>query len=682
VLAERFGFASFREGQEEVVAAVLAGKDVLCVMPTGAGKSLCYQLPAVLRPGVTLVVSPLIALMKDQVESLTRRGLPAAQIHSQIPPEEQEAALDAAERGQVRLLYVAPERFRSDRFARRILSVGVSLVAVDEAHCISAWGHDFRPDYRRLGPAIQALGRPQVIALTATATREVQDDVVQQLSLREPHRFLDGLVRANLAFTVHACSSQGEKDARLAALLSGDGAAIVYCATRKQVERVAGVLEDRGIPALAYHAGLEDGERSASQEAFLSGRARVIVATNAFGMGVDRPDVRRVVHFEVPRSVEAYVQESGRAGRDGAPAGCTVLFHAGDLHVQRFFIEATNPSREVIAEVLRVLTEAGDERLELTAEAIAERMRLHAPPAAVNASLAVLDRASVVRRGRRDENLARVTVLPSEGDLFQVTPLPPGLGRLLASLVERFGVGEPSDLDVEGLAAARDVTADTVRRGLHRLHELARIDYVPAFRGRATEVVRGGDPREILAAVDFAALAERRRREEKKLDDMVAYVHARGCRRKHLLRCFGAPESPPCGRCDRCGAGGTAAHVPAPSPRSEEALRHVLEAVRAHDGRFGFGKIAQHLAGSTAQGVGRGPLSRGRTYGILARLGVAGAETVVRMAQEEGLLALVPKTLQAPGARGPRRVHLLGLTPEGREVLDGRRPVPTIVRPP
>jgi ATP-dependent DNA helicase RecQ len=625
-------------------------------------------------------VSPLIALMADQVESLRRRGIQAAEVNSTVPPDEQDRRIEAAAKGEVKLLYVAPERFRNERFRRRIQGVVVSLVAVDEAHCISQWGHDFRPDYRRLLGALDELGRPQVIALTATAPTEVQDDVVEQLGLRDPARFLDGLVRANLCYAVLDCRSQAQKDGHLLTLLERPGAAIVYAATRKQVERLAELLADAGHPALRYHAGLADEERAAAQDAFLAGGAPLMVATNAFGMGVDRPDVRQVVHFEVPRSVEAYVQESGRAGRDGLPADCTLLFHGGDLHVQRFFIDAANPPREVVADVLRVLEDAGERRLELTAEAIAARMTRSVPAASVSAALAILDRAEVVHRGRRSENLARVTVLPSEGDLFQVQPLPPGVARLLATLVERFGVGNPSSLDVDALARTRGITPETLRRGLSRLHELARIEYVPPFRGRATELLRpggeGASVDEVLAAVDFAALDERRQREEGKLDEMVSYARAWGCRRRFLLERFGAHDAPRCGRCDRCRAAAGAALRKDRARPGRDPLRDVLEAVRAHDGRFGFQRLAQHLAGSKAKGVRSGGLSRGPTFGALANQGVAAAEELLKAAQGEGLLALLPRTLP-----GDRRVHVLALTREGREVLDGSRPVPTIGRP-
>lgn len=674
VLRDTFGHEDFRDGQEEVVAAVLAGKDVLCVMPTGAGKSLCYQLPALRRDGVTLVVSPLISLMQDQVDSLTKRGVEAAEINSSVPLEVQEAAMDRAAKGELKLLYVAPERFRNERFRRRIAAVGVSLVAVDEAHCISQWGHDFRPDYRRIGQALEGLGAPQVLALTATAPPDVQDDVCVQLALREPERFVRGIVRGNLAYDVMRVRGKDAKDRALSSMVEDGGATLIYCATRKEVDRVHGALVADGLDARRYHAGLDPEERQQGQDAFLSGSCDLMVATNAFGMGVDRPDIRRVVHYAIPKTIEAYVQETGRAGRDGEDAECVLLFDPADLHIQRFFIESSNPSRQVVMEVFQVLQSLGEGRLELTADDIAERMRIKSNGRAVASALAVLDRASVVRRGQRGDNLARVTVLPSAGDLFTEAPLPPGLGRMFSHLVTRFGVERPSPLDVPALAAERGVTPETVRRGLTRLHELGRIHYVPAFRGRATEV-SGGLSEDALDGVDFELLETKRRREEDRLEEMIGFTATPGCRVRYLLACFGVEESGSCGRCDRCKGGSrqAPARSAASSEREREQVLTVLRAVQANDKRFGFKKLAGHLGGSRADNVLNGPLGRGDTYGALRHLGVSGAERWLRTAYDAGLLRLVPHKL----SRGGRTVHLIGLSPHGSRVLKGE-PLPEL----
>jgi ATP-dependent DNA helicase RecQ len=676
-LAEIFGFDGFREGQEEVVAAVLRGQDVLCVMPTGAGKSLCYQLPALLREGVTLVVSPLISLMQDQVESLRRTGVAAAEINSAVALQDQDAALEQAARGELKLLFVAPERFRNERFRRKILDVGISLVAIDEAHCISQWGHDFRPDYRRLGSALKTLDHPQVLALTATAPPEVQDDVVEQLGMREPARFVRGIVRPNLHYDVVRTRGKEAKERALLRLVRKPGASLVYCATRKEVDRVYDLFRSERLGGLRYHAGLGQEERARAQDAFLSGEAQLLVATNAFGMGVDRADIRRVIHFAIPRSIEAYVQETGRAGRDGEQASCVLLFDPADLHVQRFFIESSNPSREVISEVFRVLRASGSGRLEMTTDELVARMRVQSTTFAVGSALAILDRASVVKRGARGENLAHIRVLPAPGALFTERPLPPGLGRLLAALIERFGVDTPASLDTGALAAERGLTAETIRRGLTRLHELDRIEYTAAFRGRATEVRYEGLPEDALAKVDFEWLDAKRAREEARLDEMVGYTSSPGCRVRYLLDCFGAEEQAHhCGHCDRCTALADpkrGRRTEAATLRTQETMGTVLEAVQAFDKRYGFRKLAGHLAGSDAEGVGTGPLSEGPTRGRLRHLGVKGADRWLRIAYDGGLLRLIPHKL----AGGGRTVHTVGLSPLGVRVLKGQ-PLPEL----
>jgi ATP-dependent DNA helicase RecQ len=336
----RLGLAEFRPGQREIIEAVVAGRPTIAVLPTGAGKSLCYQLPATILDGLTVVVSPLIALMKDQVDGLTARGVAATFVNSTLEPNEREQRLSAAIAGRVRLLYVAPERFRSSGFLTTLRRARVALLAVDEAHCIAEWGHDFRPDYARLGEVVRALRPARLVALTATATPDVQGEIAAQLGMESPAVFVRGFDRPNLAFEVEQAGGDRDKLDRLLRLLrdADGGTAIVYAATRRKAEDVATALRTARVPARAYHAGLDDDERAAVQEAWSSGKLRVVVATNAFGMGVDKADVRLVVHHELPSSVEAYYQEAGRAGRDGRPARCVLLFNHRDVRTREWMI--------------------------------------------------------------------------------------------------------------------------------------------------------------------------------------------------------------------------------------------------------------------------------------------------------------------------------------------------------
>ncbi|MDB4537600.1 ATP-dependent DNA helicase [Akkermansiaceae bacterium] len=364
VLKEVFGFEDFLDGQEVVIGDILSGKDGSVVMPTGGGKSLCYQLPALCREGVTLVVSPLIALMKDQVDALVERDVAVTLINSTLSWPEQKERLDGMRRGDYRLVYIAPERFKASSFMEALKEVTIEMVAIDEAHCLSQWGHDFRPDYMRLGKALEALGRPQCVALTATATPIVREDIRKVLQLRDPFENISGFERPNLSFTVTAVEKVAQKYARLQKVVKMHKTGIVYCATRKKVEEVAETIHSWGLKCVAYHGGMSDQEREDTQNAFISKKADIAVATNAFGMGIDRSDVRFVVHFEIPGSVEAYYQEAGRAGRDGEASFCELLFNYADTRTQEFFIDGVNPGAGMIRDVYQYFLNHADDNFE------------------------------------------------------------------------------------------------------------------------------------------------------------------------------------------------------------------------------------------------------------------------------------------------------------------------------
>ncbi|MGK0185623.1 MAG: ATP-dependent DNA helicase RecQ [Verrucomicrobiales bacterium] len=364
-LERYFGFRKFLDGQNSVVGAVLGGRDVLAIMPTGGGKSLCYQLPAMVMDGVTVVVSPLIALMKDQVDALQRKGIAATMINSSLGMAEQRERLNELRAGKLKLVYIAPERFRSSSFLEALQAVPVAFFAIDEAHCLSQWGHDFRPDYLRLGEALDQLGRPQTAAFTATATPEVRRDILRSLGLRDPFECVSGFERPNLSLRVTPVEKVRQKFVRLKKIIEKHRTGIIYCATRRKVEEVAETLFDWNVPCVAYHGGMKDEERERAQNLFIERRRDVAVATNAFGMGIDRADVRFVAHFEMPGSIEAYYQEAGRAGRDGEPAVCELLFNHADSRTQEFFIEGNNPSRACITDVYRTLKKLTNSRHEL-----------------------------------------------------------------------------------------------------------------------------------------------------------------------------------------------------------------------------------------------------------------------------------------------------------------------------
>jgi len=363
LLRERFGFAEFRPAQKQVIDKVMAGQSALAVMPTGSGKSLCYQLPALALPGLTLVVSPLIALMKDQVDQLNHLGLPATVINSSVSREQQRSRLEQAIAGRIKLLYVAPERFQNDEFRAGLARTKVSLFAVDEAHCVSLWGHDFRPDYLRLRPVIRDLHAPPVLALTATATPAVRRDVLVQLGIEGAAQVVSGFDRPNLYLEVREVSTTAEKIRAIVELARWAPLGIVYAGTRKNVEDIYGSLKRAGVETAAYHAGLTTPDRKAVQERFMDSPQCVIVATNAFGMGIDRSEVRFVVHADIPDSVEAYYQEIGRAGRDGESARCLLLFSYADKWIPEFFIDSSHPPADILKFVFGKVCRSGESRI-------------------------------------------------------------------------------------------------------------------------------------------------------------------------------------------------------------------------------------------------------------------------------------------------------------------------------
>ncbi|MDY3286618.1 MAG: DNA helicase RecQ [Eubacteriales bacterium] len=347
ILRRFFGHSAFREGQEQIIDALVSGRDVCGVMPTGAGKSICYQVPALRLPGVTVVVSPLISLMKDQVEALTQCGIPAAFLNSSMSASEFSETLADARYGAYKLLYVAPERLLTDGFLAFSASMPISMVAVDEAHCVSQWGQDFRPSYLKIVDYIDRLPRrPVVAAFTATATRAVRDDVVRLLRLRDPFVLVTGFDRGNLRFETQA---PRDKYAACVRLLRAhpEQSGIVYCATRKTTDELASRLMDDGFSVTRYHAGLSDAERRRNQEDFINDRRLIVVATNAFGMGIDKSNVRFVIHYNMPKNLESYYQEAGRAGRDGEPSVCTLLYGAQDVATCQWLIEHSSDNAEL-----------------------------------------------------------------------------------------------------------------------------------------------------------------------------------------------------------------------------------------------------------------------------------------------------------------------------------------------
>ncbi|MEO8624448.1 MAG: ATP-dependent DNA helicase RecQ [bacterium] len=591
VLRARFGFPDFRPGQERAVTSVLAGRDTLVVLPTGGGKSVCYQVPALLLPGITLVVSPLISLMKDQVDALMARGIPATFVNSTLSSTEVSQRMARVARGEMKMLYVAPERFDFGSAAERLKDVGVSLLAIDEAHCISEWGHDFRPSYLRIAQVRERLGWPPVVALTATATQHVRTDIVRQLRLENAETIITGFDRTNLQYHVIPTKTDADKDAALISVLrEHDGVAIVYASTRRNVEKVTRTLEDARISVLAYHAGLDDAHRHDVQNAFMNGDVRAIVATNAFGMGIDKSNVRVVVHHAMPGTLEAYYQEAGRAGRDGKPSEVFLLHAFPDRFTHEFFIKGAHPERVVIEKVFERLRKLADRNgaVQFDPASLANALPGKVSDREVESALRVLLQAGALKSD------------PDVGGRVQV--------RLLAT-PERIKreLGDANGPELALLRALWRVAGDSLNDGT-----TVDLDALPpAFGGaiRTTPILEqlesgqflewhrlgGGDRisdmRRPLSAypIDWAALDRRRKAELSKLDSMQQYAYASGCRRGFVLRYFGDPAAgKDCGGCDNClGTHGDSRHsrksVGVPKPGEKKRVRGAVRSVTASE---------------------------------------------------------------------------------------------------
>ncbi len=581
-------YDAFRPGQAEAIAAVLAGRDALAVLPTGGGKSLTYQVPAVVaapRKAVVLVVSPLLALMRDQVDALQRRGVPAAMAHSGMSVRDQDQLWTDAEFGRYRLVYVTPERLQTDLFRARAPRLPVALLAVDEAHCVSEWGHDFRPAYRLIAEARPLLtdadgAQTPVLAVTATATPDVRRDIVEQLGLRDPLVVVRGFDRPNIVWGVEHTTDAERRAA--AVLREAGGSALVYAGTRKGTEAWAARLKSAGLRAEAYHAGLPPAKREAVQARWIAGETPVLAATSAFGMGIDKPDVRAVVHTALPPTLEAYYQEAGRAGRDGEPAQAILLVAPDADRAPRHMAETGHPTAEEVQAVYRAAGSLAQIAVgsEADGPTTLDAARLAAvaglPPPTVRAAVQRLAQAGVWSASEAETPLVRVTGGPDALRRF-ARDAQPSVGRFVEALLRTLpadAFGGWTRLPLAAIATRADLPEARVIAGLAFLSERHLLDVQPAGAGSLRITWAG--PRFQSAPVDARALARGRTRALERLEEVVRYASSVGCRRQHLLAHFGEPAPARCGRCDVClGAYRPGAVTPADEPLLLALLAHV-----------------------------------------------------------------------------------------------------------
>jgi len=560
-LKKHWGFDDFRAGQDKAVQSVLEGKDTLVLFPTGGGKSLCYQVPATVLEGLTIVISPLVALMQDQVDQLVKAGIRATFINSTIPSFEAEQRLVNARNGMYKLLYIAPERLKTTLWKSELPNLKVSLVAIDEAHCISEWGHDFRPSYRHIREELQSLpDETRWIALTATATPEVREDILSNLQFDKPEVIAMGFTRPNLQWWVHYSERKKDEFMQAAVRAAKKGSGIVYASTRKDCEHWAHALTRKGILTKPYHAGLPPETRSQVQKDWVSGEVPVVTATNAFGMGIDKPDCRFVIHYEMPYSLEAYYQEAGRAGRDGGESYPVLMYKKQDADIARSRILKSYPDLETLQKLydalcdeLNLATGSDHEYAEpVPVEAVAKRAQSNAPQ--VLSGLRILERLSVIEMSERSEPQLGIQFAVSEEILRNfIQQAEEKKGEFVDSLFRQFGpmaFRQMYYLDVPYLQEKLHVNRNGLLKAVKLLSD---VDQLFAYQWIGEEpMVRLINPRTGKLPADRTQVEHYRNVLLKKLDYMIQYAESNECREVYLRHYFGEINTTECGHCDNC----------------------------------------------------------------------------------------------------------------------------------
>jgi len=593
ILKEYFSYSSFRSGQKEIIDSVLAGRDTVGIMPTGSGKSLCYQIPAIILPGITLIISPLIALMKDQVDALTDLEIPAAFINSSLSSTELEERMFNLRNNQYKLLYIAPERFQAASFNKTIKQLKVSLLAVDEAHCISQWGHDFRPSYMKIKDIVLQAGRPPVLALTATATKTVQQDIVKQLQLEKPFVVVKGFDRPNLKFFAIELESEKQKDQELVRIIKSiNGPGIVYTATQKAVLKICDLLNENGLSTAGYHGGMDRKQRVDAQNSWLAGRHQIITATNAFGMGIDKADVRFVIHYNLPGSVEAYYQEAGRAGRDYKTSYCVLFSSYKDRIIQEYLIENNFPPEHILRDVYEFLFSLSKAEILLTYRQIGEQSGCS--EFQTSSAVKLFERYNILRRMDKTSMTFEVVQLISMSKAKEKVSRAP----IQKLLLDWFGRSTVEVYSLEETLKKLQISLDQFNNAMRQLVGKGILTYTPPFRGRGlllTSVYT--DWKNVK--IDFQEYSKRRKLQNRHLDEIENYVTQKECRRTYLLNYFGEIRKEENYKaCDICLNWQSPEESKTEKSRGRTKDMHkLLDCVLEFDGRFGVTTIAGILKG-------------------------------------------------------------------------------------
>ncbi len=613
ILEKFFGLKEFRPGQKEIIQTILQGRNVLTVMPTGGGKSLCYQLPALISEGTAIVFSPLIALMKDQVDGLLQKNYPVSFINSTLNYLEINSRLDLARNGKLKLLYIAPERLESKHFIKALVDINVSFIAVDEAHCISEWGHDFRPSYLHINNIFQYLKPVPVIALTATATPKVQDDIINILQMENTARFVTGFDRPNLSYKTINASNKTEIIVDIIKETKS-GSSIIYAGTRKRVDKFASELRKSGIKAYHYHAGLSEFERKQQQDYFINDEHSVIVATNAFGMGIDKANVRNVIHVDYTSTLEAYYQEAGRAGRDGKPASCVLIYEAQDYFLQEFFIKARFPVYNDIIKIynliydLAQISQGGTEynALFLSDAEIANKAAL--PVYTVQSILKLFEKEKIIIKGSSREqakiklNFDRNYIYDYYEELPEIKK--PVLEALLRS-VSSEAFRQAVEIDPLSILSKYNLSPNVFKKVISEFNSAGIINYYSPQTEPGLSLLAARLPNENIP-IDFDKIETGRELAQKKLEIVRLYATTNQCKRNFILEYFGEKITDgTCGRCSSCNSPSVETHL---SEKEKFLINQTISAVKVLNERYGKNFIKDFLKGKKTKRINEGRL--------------------------------------------------------------------------